>query len=1110
MTPQGQTAQHPLPASPQRRRGRWRTLLHAVGALALVLGLETSSSAAQAPMRFAHLGADEGLSQGTVSAILQDAHGFIWIGTQDGLDRYDGYSFIHYSQQPTPRGSLPRNYIRALAQDRAGTLWIGTDGGGLATREPNTGQIGARRLLGNVPITSPTERIRAMHVDRADRVWIGTADAGLIVVDQSHGTVRRFRFDSRDEATLSDDAVRAIVEDQRGAIWVGTSKGLDRIDPETGHVNRHPSRTNPNVAAAPEGMDVTSLMEDSEGVLWVGTTSGLLRLDPRTATPTLYRHRDDDPASLPADGVAALLEDESHRIWIGTDDGLALWSRTGNTFAVYRHNGTDPSSLPANGVKILYQDRGGVMWVGTESDGAARWNPRSWSFGHQKVATLRGTDTAVISAFAEDPHGTLWIATLGDGLRAIDSTTGAVTVYRHRNGDPQALPSDTINSVYSDGDGVIWLGTREGLSRLDPKSGKVENFRITGGDVRVDLANNLVQVTGEPTGTRIWVAANGGGLASFDMATRRFTTYRHDPAVADSLPDDHVVSVATDSSGRVWAGTENGGLAILDPRRERFYIFANKVDDPNSLEDSPIEAIHIDTHGGVWLGTMGGGLVEVTGDAADPATIRFQTYGEAEGLANSVVYGVESDSTGRIWVSTNRGIGRFDRATKRFRMFHHSHGLQGEEFNQGANYRRRDGQLLFGGPNGYNAFYPEKLEFNKHAPQLVLTGYMKLNAPVDTRVPLERLTHAELGYRDSVVSFEFAALDYSSPESNRFSYMLEGFDKDWVDAGNKRVVTYTNLASGNYIFRVRAANGDGTWNANGLALPISVESPPWASLPAKISYGAVVLLLLLTARHFQMAKIRREADYARRLEMDVYTRTAQLEHANQQLKEASLTDPLTGLGNRRYLSEAMAALATASKNDDRPLRLALMVIDLDHLKPINDAYGHEAGDRVIVQIADILRRCCRTSDYIVRWGGDEFVIAYLDADLDTAAHLAEQIRSRIAKQIFRLADGKAARSSCSIGFCCYPFIESAPRFLSWEQTLAIADAGLNLSKSQRNCWVGIEGTATSTTVGGALIEAIGLDPQQLERSGHIRVRRPTFRPDDTGAHLRIVGRRSSD
>ena len=1074
---------------------------------AALLGPATPARADQ-PMHFAHLGADDGLAQGSINAILQDSQGFIWLATQAGLDRYDGYSFSHISQKPTPRGALPRSYVLAMAQDRFGTLWVGTNGGGLASRDASTGLITANVKVRGSAVTTPNERIQHLYVDREDRVWVGTADAGVVMIDQAHGTFRRLRHDSRDDASLSDDSVRTVLEDRRGRIWVGTDKGLDRIDPLTGRVDRHPTRTEPEVAAAPENTPVNTLLEDSDGVLWVGTTAGLLRLDPRVAKAITYHHSDADATSLPSESVTALLEDESHRMWVGTSDGLALWNRLTDRFSSYRHDGADPASLPSNEIHTLYQDRGGVIWVGTDSDGAARWNPRSWSFGHHQIPKLNGHGIANISAFAEDNRGTLWIATLGDGLRSLDEQSGKETLYRHRDGDAHSLPSDRIISLIYGRDNTLWLGTSVGLAHLMPASGQVENFRIDPDADGRPTSNIIMQVLEDRSG-KIWAAINGSGLGRFDPATKKFHLYRSDPSDPDSLPDNHVHSIAEDPTGKLWVGTDAGGLALFDPVTERFYRFGGHPGDTNPLTNAQIDVLHVDNHGTLWVGTLGGGLVEVVGSALEPAAIVFRTHGEAEGLENSTVYGIESDSTGRIWVSTNRGLGRFDPTSHRFRSFHHSHGLQGEEFNEGANFRSRSGALLFGGPNGYNEFFPEKLEFNQHAPPLVLTGYYKLNSPVDTPIPVERLTHADLGYRDNVVSFEFAALDYSSPESNHFSYMLDGFDKTWVDAGGKRVVTYTNLAGGDYVFRVRAANGDGKWNSNGIALAVNVESPPWATVQAKFAYVFSLLLLLLITRRVQRATLRREAEYARRLEIDVQTRTAELEHANRQLKEASVTDPLTGLGNRRHLSEAMSALEKASIGTDKR-QMALMVIDLDHLKPINDAYGHEAGDRVIVQIADILRRCCRNSDYIVRWGGDEFVIAYLDADIESAASLAEQIRSRIAKQIFRLADGKAARSSCSIGFCCYPFVPHVPNLLTWEQTLAIADAALNQAKAHRNHWIGITATEKSTTLGSSFIEIISLDPAELERSGHIAIRRPSFRPDDTGAHLRIVGRRNTD
>jgi len=1060
------------------------------------------------PIRFTHIGLDEGLSQGSINAIIQDAQGFMWFATQDGLDRYDGNSFIHISQQPTLQGALPRNFVTAVASDRFGTLWIGTDGGGLASRDAATGVITSRVKIGGAPMVADAERIQTLYVDREDRVWVGTAEHGLVLRDQVHDTVRRLRHDPGDQSSLSDDSVLSVLEDMHGQIWVGTSRGLNLVDPLTGKIKRYPMPVSRHASvASPDDTAVHALLEDTNGILWIGTGKGLVRIDPREAEPVTYRHDPKDDASLPMDDVHALLEDDSHRIWIGTSDGLALWNPGTDGFKNYRHNGGDPGSLPGNDIRKLYQDRGGVIWIGTDSDGAARWAPRSWSFGHRQISSRSGRGVQNIVAFAEDNDSTLWVATIDEGLRAIDGNDRITKVYRHQPRDPHSLPTDRINSMCTGLDGTLWVASRSSLSRLDSRTGRFEQFLVKADEHGLPIPSDIDQVLADSSGL-LWLAMNGGGLARFNVATKTFKVFRHDASNLESLPDDHVHTIAEDRTGKLWVGTDAGGLALLDPNTDRFYRFGPQRDNANSLNGTPIYAIHVDDRGTVWVGTLGGGLVEIVGSARVPQTIRFRSFSESEGLANSTVYAVESDSAGQIWVSTNRGLARLDPASARFRSFHHGHGLQGEEFNEGAGFRRRDGRLLFGGPNGYNAFDPQKLEFNPHEPQVVLTGYYKLNAPVATSVPVERLAHAELGYRDYVVSLEFAALDYSSPESNRFSYMLEGFDKTWVDAGNKRVATYTNLTGGNYVFKVRAANGDGKWNSEGVSLPISVQSPPWATTSAKVGYVVTALLLLLAMRHLQRAKLRREVEYSNRLEIDVEMRTAELTEANRHLKEASLTDQLTGLGNRRQLSEAMAALEHSIKGQKSGL--GLIVVDLDYLKPINDTYGHEAGDRVIVQIAELLRHCCRSSDYLVRWGGDEFVIAFLDADLEAIATLAEQVRSRVAKQIFRLADGKAARSTCTVGFCPYPFLPSMPDMLTWEQTLSIADAALNQAKLLRNSWVGIASTELSRMLDTRLIDALNIDPLEIERKGYIKFLRPLFRPDDTGVSQRVIGRRHRD
>jgi diguanylate cyclase (GGDEF)-like protein len=373
----------------------------------------------------------------------------------------------------------------------------------------------------------------------------------------------------------------------------------------------------------------------------------------------------------------------------------------------------------------------------------------------------------------------------------------------------------------------------------------------------------------------------------------------------------------------------------------------------------------------------------------------------------------------------------------------------------------------------------------------------------------------QLGYRDDVITFRFAALDFTAPHENRYTYKLEGFDKDWVQAGNEQQATYTNLAGGRYVFRVRGANSDGHWNQEGLAVNVNVESPPWVRWWAFAIYAFLFGLALYAVWAAQQRRVKREADYALRLAGEVTARTAELaqrnlelEKVNKQLLEASVTDTLTGLGNRRFLQNTVTALLAAGT--DRRAGVAgpqfmLLIVDLDHLKPINDQHGHEAGDRVLIQIAEILKHLCRASDIVVRWGGDEFVVLCSSADLSAAAILAERIRTSVAKQIFRVKEGVSARTSCSVGFAPYPFIAGAPERTSWEQSLALADAALYQAKLERNDWLGWSGTPLAAEL-PQLLEAIVRDHETLWRQGVLEVRRRSSSGEETVDRLRVLPR----
>lgn len=1073
-----------------------------------IIGAAHAESSAQ----FLRFGADEGLSQGAVHAIAQDAAGFIWLGTEDGLNRYDGYSLLHIMRDRKAEFGLPNNWVAALTQDAKGQLWIGTAGGGVVRRDPVDGRFYPLVDGRGKPLSDPAAEVRVLLFDRSGRLWIGTRDSGVRVVDLAKRVVRELRHAPTDGQSLSNDSVFAIAEGADGEVWVGTATGIDRVDPALASIRPLAPRLAQSLGAAFAAPRVQAIRVDSRGMLWIGTQHGLVRYDPAAGGIELLKQTPADAGSLPNDNVTAILEDSEQRLWIGTVDGLALLDRRSNRMASFRNAPADVSSLPDNHIVSLYQDQAGLLWVGTKSGGTARWSPRSWSFGHRHVGD---GDADNIASFVEDRRGTLWVGTMGGGLYAQNRATGALTRYRH---DPQraatTIGDDNVMALAVDDVNRIWIGTMgAGVERLDPRSGEIRHFRHEADKPDSLGASGVMSLLRDSRG-RIWVGTYGGGLARIDADSGRVLRY---PIGANGtgLSSDRATALAEDRLGLIWIGTDGGGLNVLDPATGVFRAFQHSPDDPASLSADTVYALHVDERGIVWVGTRGGGLDRVIGAPVGRQPVTFKNVSEADGLPNSTVYGIESETNGTLWLSTNRGLVRFNSDDGSIRSFGRRQGLQGDEFNFGAHYRSPAGELFFGGPRGYNAFFADRLLFNAKPPELRLTQFAKFNAPVALDRTLESVQAIDLGYRDDVVTFGFAALDYTAPSDNRYAYRLEGFDENWVQAGTARQATYTNLAGGHYVFRVRGANSDGTWNEQGLSIPVNVDSPPWQRWWAYLIYAAAFMLALFAVWQAQQRRLQRETAYTTRLAEEVKTRTtelaqrnAELQKANAQLEDASVTDPLTGLGNRRYLQRAVGGLLAQPAGADPQAaapQFAFMIIDLDNLKPINDEHGHEAGDSVLVQVADILKRLCGPRDIVVRWGGDEFVMLCHGANLNSAAALAERLRGTVAKQVFRAPAGQAVRTSASIGFSIYPFISASPESVSWQQALAFADAAMYLAKRDRNDWVGWAGTAMAAEL-PHLQKAMETDPEALQRQGVLEVRRRANGTEDTVDQLRVLAR----
>lgn len=1013
-----------------------------------------SSIDPQERLRCKQISLDDGLSQSTIFSMTQDHKGFLWIATETGLNRYDGYNFKIYLQEPEKPDSLSNSYVWSLLSDSHETLWAGTDNG-LSRYNEDLDNFEHFFYDEKIPTSISNNRVFVLYEDRAGTLWLGT-DGGLNHLDPVSNAFTRYQFDANNPDSLSHDHVRAILQDHDGFLWVGTEGGgLNRLNIQAGTFERfHHSGSGLNSISDDV---VLALCEDNQGNLWVGTRNGLDRFDSGRNRIRHFTHVPGDTESLSDNHVNCIFQDSSGIIWIGTNDGgVNIYNQKNDSFSSFRNDPDDPVSLAGDRVLSILEDRSGNIWFGSYTSGLSRFNQNSNLFKHYKSERNNPNSLSnnLVRQIFKDEEGILWVATDGGGLNRIDRKTGKVTVYTHDPADPTSIGSNLVFSIFMDSDGIMWVTTNGGgLNRFDRKKGTFDRF-INDPDDPESLSHDFVRTIREDKRGYLWLGTADGGLNRFDKKTgkcKRFLPEENNP---NTLSYHRIYSLFYDRTGILWVGTYGGGLNRFNPETEENKIYRFDEEKTDGIRDDYILSIYEDSRGILWLGTAYG-LVHFDRDNE-----RFSHYIERDGLPDRVVYAIVEDNHGNLWLSTNRGLSRFNPESGKFKNFDVHDGLQSHEFNTYSYHKADDGELFFGGINGFNSFYPDEITRNQTIPPVVITRFNLFNREVPIRSELggrvvldrsiENTKAITLSYRQNVFSFEFAALHFTAPEKNQYTYMMEGLDSDWNQVGNRRFVSYAGIPPGKYTFRVKGSNSDEIWNEYGVAIKITVVPPFWKTrwfITLAILFGIGGIFLVAFWRVRALTKKKTE------LEKIVALRT-------EELKEISLKDPLTGLRNRRFIHDVLLEDLEAfikqkchilenRKNRRGPIEnqvYGVLIIDIDHFKTINDKHGHDVGDKWLVEFSRIMRQSTRADDEVIRYGGEEFLVILKNTAPDFMNAFTAKLKGALDRIDHELKNPELRRT-CSIGFTQFPFFEETPRTLSFEQVVRLADLALYHAKN---------------------------------------------------------------